>query len=993
MISTLGQPTSSQPPALPDIPSPGSIVKVRGREWVTLPQSRVEKQDQVLRLRPLGGGDQTIATLFWPLEGEQVKPASFALPDPAVSGSQSSALLLRDALLLKLRAGAGPFRCLGNVALEPRPYQLVPLLMALKQEVSRVLIADEVGLGKTVEALLIARELLDRGEIRKVTVICPPHHLGRQFNLAAEVVRPGTAQKLERGLPAGKSIFDVVPFTVVSLDWIKSDRNREGFLRSCGEFVIVDEAHTCAARKGGGRQQRYELLRGLAADPQRHLVLLTATPHSGDQEAFDNLLGLLDPKFEGLSEMPEGQRRKDLRDELGNYFVQRRRLDLKEEWGTEGADFPDRETREATYTLSGDWGRLFDDVLAYARELVERSFGESKLRQRMSWWAALALLRCVSSSPAAASASLRTKLFNLQNGADPASASSEDELADDLEAMATLAVLDGAEEEFSAEEAAPGADLADTADAGLLKDLIERSDRLRGKAHDPKLKQLLKELKGLLAEGFRPVIFCRFRPTAHYLAEQLQEELPKRAHVVMAVTGDLPPEERVERIRELQNELANGKVPVLVATDCLSEGIDLQHIFDAVIHYDLCWNPTRHEQREGRVDRFGQARSAVRALMLHGGDSNPVDERVRTVILEKEKTIRKELGVSVPIPGNANTITQAVLGGIFGKAARAIQGFLNLGLPGFSGSGSDLDAVLDAEWQSAKENAKATRTIFAQRSLKPEEALREWDRTRESLGSADAVERLVLNACRRLNLPIGPLRGATGCWELDLTRLEDNRQALNERLRSHDLGGKLRLSFRPPARDGSQQQGCQLLSRSHPLVVELADFIAERALSGLEPELAARASVIRTKAVTKRTQVLVLRLRHQLHQSRWTGNQYEALPDLLVEECLTARVNGDGLEPLEGAAALELLEAPASGNIDPGQRQQWLQEAVAEIEALHPALAALAERRADLAEEDHRRVREASLRSGESLRMRFRCEPSLPVDVIGLIVLLPAPTL
>jgi hypothetical protein len=361
---------------------------------------------------------------------------------------------------------------------------------------------------------------------------------------------------------------------------------------------------------------------------------------------------------------------------------------------------------------------------------------------------------------------------------------------------------------------------------------------------------------------------------------------------------------------------------------------------------------------------------------------------VRTVILEKEKTIRKELGVSVPIPGNANTITQAVLGGIFGKAAKAIQGFLNLGLPGFGGSDSDLDSVIDAEWQSAKENAKATRTIFAQRSLKPEEALREWDRTRESLGSADAVERLVLNACRRLNLPIGHLAGASGSWELDLTRLEDNRQALNERLRSHDLGGQLRLSFRSPAREGSQ-----LLSRSHPLVVELADFVAERALSGLEPELAARASVIRTKAVAKRTQVLVLRLRHQLHQSRWTGKDYEALPDLLVEECLTVRVSGDGLEPLDGAAALALLEAPASGNVDPGQRQQWLQEAIADLDELQPALAALAERRADLAEEDHRRVREASLRSGEALRMRFRCEPSLPVDVIGLFLLLPAPQL
>ena len=978
-----------------DIPSPGSIVKVRGREWIALPQSQSEKQEQVLKLRPLGGGDQGIGTLYWPLEGAAVKPASFEPPDPSQSGSQSSALLLRDALLLKLRAGAGPFRSLGNVALEPRPYQLVPLLMALKQAVTRVLIADEVGLGKTVEALLIARELLDRGEIRKVTVICPPHlcekwraDMQGQFNLAAEVVRPGTAQKLERGLPAGKSIFDVIPFTVVSLDWIKSDRNREGFLRSCGEFVIVDEAHTCAARKGGGRQQRYELLRGLSQKPERHLVLLTATPHSGDKEAFDNLLGLLDPKFEGLSEMAEGDRRRELRLDLGNYFVQRRRQDLKEEWGTGGADFPDRETREAVYTLSGDWGELFNDVLNYARELVRRTAGESKFRQRMSWWAALALLRCVSSSPAAASASLRTKLFNLQRDGDASATVDEDELTLDLEAMAQLSVLDGAEEEFSGEEAAPGADLAIAEDAEHLQDLIARANLLRGKAHDPKLKQLIKELKALLAEGFRPVVFCRFRPTAHYLAEQLAEELPKRSHVVMAVTGDLPPEERVLRIRELQDELASGKVPLLVATDCLSEGIDLQHTFDAVVHYDLCWNPTRHEQREGRVDRFGQARNAVRALMLHGGSSNPVDDRVRTVILEKEKTIRKELGVSVPIPGNANTITQAVLSSILGQVAQEQQLGLDLGLELGSDQQLELDAAIDAQWQSAKENAKATRTIFAQRSLKPEEALSEWERTRESLGSDEAVERLVVNACRRLNLPIGPLGGDSGCWELDLTRLEDNRMALRERLRNHDLGGQLRLSFRSPARDGAQ-----LLSRSHPLVVELADFVAERALSGLEPELAARASAIRTKAVSTRTQLLVLRLRHQLHQDRWTGSGYEALPDLLVEECLTVRVNGDQVEPLEGSAALELLEAPPSGNVDPGQRQQWLKDAVAGLDDLQPALKALAERRAQLAEDDHRRVREASLRSRETLRMRFNCEPAPAVDVIGLFLLLPAPTL
>jgi hypothetical protein len=99
------------------------------------------------------------------------------------------------------------------------------------------------------------------------------------------------------------------------------------------------------------------------------------------------------------------------------------------------------------------------------------------------------------------------------------------------------------------------------------------------------------------------------------------------------------------------------------------------------------------------------------------------------------------------------------------------------------------------------------------------------------------------------------------------------------------------------------------------------------------------------------------------------------------------------VEPLEGAAALELLEAPPTSNVDPGQRQQWLREAIAGLEALQPALKVLAERRAQLAEEGHRRVREASLRSGKALRMRFRCQPSLPVDVIGLFLLLPAPFL
>jgi hypothetical protein len=105
------------------------------------------------------------------------------------------------------------------------------------------------------------------------------------------------------------------------------------------------------------------------------------------------------------------------------------------------------------------------------------------------------------------------------------------------------------------------------------------------------------------------------------------------------------------------------------------------------------------------------------------------------------------------------------------------------------------------------------------------------------------------------------------------------------------------------------------------------------------------------------------------------------------------RVNGDQVEPLEGSAALELFEAPPSSNVEPGERQQWLIEAVTALDGLQPALKVLADRRAQLAEDDHRRVREASLRSRETLRMRFKCEPAPAVDVIGLFLLLPAPVL
>ena len=164
--------------------------------------------------------------------------------------------------------------------------------------------------------------------------------------------------------------------------------------------------------------------------------------------------------------------------------MQRRRQDIRAVWGSDGSDFPDRETREATYELTGAWGALFKDVLEYARTLIKRSAGQSRLRQRMSWWAALALLRCISSSPAAAAVSLRTKLAGLEQG--NGQGLSEEQQLSELEALASQGVLDGLDEAMSEEESAPGGDLAVEADRAHLEALIETAEGLRGPTkHSP----------------------------------------------------------------------------------------------------------------------------------------------------------------------------------------------------------------------------------------------------------------------------------------------------------------------------------------------------------------------------------------------------------------------------------------------------------------------------------------------------------------------------
>ena len=251
--------------------SPGALVRARGRDWVVLPP----EEPYVIRLRPVDGVDTEAIGIYDKLEPVAVEPSSYSPPDPTKAGDFTGGLLLRDALQLSLRSGAGPFRSMGKLSVAPRPYQFVPLIMALKQNPVRLLIADDVGVGKTIEAGMIARELLDRGVIRRIGVICAPHlceqweeELRTKFNIETAAIQSSKIGRLERGLPRRDiSLYQYYRHIVISIDFVKSERNRQMFLDNAPDFIIIDEAHTAARPRGnssGNQHQRYALIKELA---------------------------------------------------------------------------------------------------------------------------------------------------------------------------------------------------------------------------------------------------------------------------------------------------------------------------------------------------------------------------------------------------------------------------------------------------------------------------------------------------------------------------------------------------------------------------------------------------------------------------------------------------------------------------------------------------------------------------------------------------------
>ena len=929
----------------------GSIVNFRGREWIVMPSP----DDELINLRPIAGGEQDGCTVFLPIEGETIKTASFPIPDENDLGDFDATRLLRSAVRLLLRHGSGPFRSFGHLNFRPRPYQLVPLLMALKLSPVRMLIADDVGIGKTIETGLIARELLDRGEIRRLAVVCPSYlcdqwkqELQEKFSIAAKVIRSNTLARLEKELPRPSlSVFEYFPFFVTSIDYVKSDRRRDAFLQHAPELVIIDEAHGCARPAGQSttQQQRHQLIADLARDAKKHILLVTATPHSGFDQSFQSLIGLIDPAFERFE---LDRLSKDQRAVLAKHFIQRRRRDVEQWMGTE-TRFPERIPLEVPFRLSEAYKAFFQDVYRFAREIVISDNQAQNARKRVRYWAALALLRCVMSSPAAAAAALRSRL---EKNSDGEQLEITDHAADVYDPTEIEAAVDLVPSHVLAE----GSEQLNASERRSLLRFVKRIESLTDE-NDAKIATAEQEVRKLLAANEKPIIFCRFIATADYVAAELKKRLAGEfpyLHVI-SVTGALSEEERVLRVAEL------GEAPqrLLVATDCLSEGINLQEKFNAVLHYDLPWNPNRLEQREGRVDRYGQTSGSVKTVLLYGAD-NPVDGAVLDVLLRKARRIHKSLGIIIPLPKDSESVMDALVHALFLRGNESAQ----LGL--FDDEAPIVE--VQQEWDRAAQRQQKSHTLFAQHAIKPEVVDRELHEADNIFGNAEVVKRFVLDACARLG---APLRRTKEHWRLTPDTLPQSLRYIIAGMPS------LEISFEQP-----QQENVVYISRNHPFVTALSEHLLDTALDPTGGrDFAARFSVLRTDQIQSVTTLLLLRLRFLIkHCERETQH--------IAEECLLAGYRDEGNKKtwLKQSVAEDLFEnIIPSANVLDAEKKYWVKQFIEEHESLRDELNRMAEKRAENLLQTYRRLRKAI--NGHKTSV----EVSLPLDLLTVMVILPVP--
>ncbi len=630
------------------VPEQGQLVQVRSRPWVVnevkpsnLPSPTMElpvaQTQNLLTLSSVeddGLGEEL--QVVWEIEPGAKIIERVALPEPTDFDSPDKL----DAFLDAVRWGAAstadhkniqsPFRS----GIEIEDYQLDPVVRAIQMPRVNLLIADDVGLGKTIEAGMVALELIIRHRARKIVVVCPSalqiqwrDQMRDKFGLDFRIVDSSLMRELRRRRGIHVNPWAHFPRLITSIDFLKRERPLRLFretLPALGEpiyprkydLLIVDEAHNCAP-SGVGQYSadslRTQALRELAPHFE-HKLFLTATPHNGYRESFSALLELLDNQRFSRGTEPN-------RNQLEAVMVRRLKSDPSFAFNHLGIRrFPPRILEPIEVPYTDEEREIHAALRQYTKQRSSRAVDQTE--RFATEFVLKTLKKRLFSCPAAFLTTLEQHEKSLHRAKRKVAKPSYRTLQLELDRMDEEYADDGDYDEATADalDTATRLFAEPTADeVALLQKMKDWAKRARGQ-RDSKAKQLVAWLKEHLKlsgkwSKERVIIFTEYRATQNWLQEVLAVEGFTDGDRLLTMYGGMDLEKREEVKAAFQTSPDVSPVRILLATDAASEGLDFQNFCSRLIHYEIPWNPNRMEQRNGRVDRHGQ--KADKVLVYH----------------------------------------------------------------------------------------------------------------------------------------------------------------------------------------------------------------------------------------------------------------------------------------------------------------------------------------------------------------------------------------
>ena len=490
-----------------------------------------------------------------------------------------------------------------RAVMDVMPYQLEPAAMSLARPRQRILMADGVGLGKTLEAGILISELIARGKGRRILVVTVKSMMAQfqkemweRFSIPLISLDSAKIQRIRRDLPSNHNPFHYYDKTIVSIDTIKRDSEYRVHLENARwDIIVIDEAHN-VAKRGKSNSQRARLA-DLLSSRSDTLIMLSATPHDGSASSFASLMNMLDPTAIPDPDNYTEQDIKDNGDDIKGLFIRRFKKDIQDQ---AMGGFKERCIAEVPCTATAKEEAALEAFLTYESMLPKTENG--RLRN-------MTFKKAIFSSPAACLKSVQGRTARLiKEGTEDA-----------IKECRALTVLEEALKEIKPQDFSRYQE--------LLKLLRDPAYAWNYRAADDRL-----------------VIFTERIETMRWLSEHLQEDFRLPNGAIQTLHGGMSDIDQQKIVEEFGRDEA--PVRILVASDVASEGINLHYLSHRMIHFDIPWSLMVFQQRNGRVDRYGQKISPdIRYLVTRSGNAEiRGDMRILQVLIRKENEANKNIG-------------------------------------------------------------------------------------------------------------------------------------------------------------------------------------------------------------------------------------------------------------------------------------------------------------------------------------------------------------